>query len=219
LNFLLHRHVARRDLGSPVAAIGAMLPDVWRMADRRVRAQRGLGETDDLHRGIEHHLETDRWFHDAELFVAGEKRLHETLAVACPRTPKMVPLAHVVWEILLDGALVRREGDGFLEGLRRDLGGVAEAELERAADAHHFARVERTAEERDLFHARTRRILAEIARGPWILGYATSEGVLVSLSGVRTRLGLAPVDSSEIPALVAVLDGAAREADAALHAV
>src|SRR3954468_14876389 len=42
VNFLLHHHLAARDLGSPEAAVGAMLPDLWRMADRRVRAIRRL---------------------------------------------------------------------------------------------------------------------------------------------------------------------------------
>jgi len=35
VNFLLHHHLAFLELGRPEAAAGAMLPDVWRMADRR----------------------------------------------------------------------------------------------------------------------------------------------------------------------------------------
>ena len=40
MNFLLHRHLAARALASSEAGHGAMLPDLWRMADRRVRADR-----------------------------------------------------------------------------------------------------------------------------------------------------------------------------------
>src|SRR3954466_7384028 len=80
VNFLLHHHLAARDLGSPEAAVGSMLPDLWRMADRRVRAirrpdsdaeDRRVGE---VLAGIEHHLTADHWFHAAPVFLDGEER-------------------------------------------------------------------------------------------------------------------------------------------------
>src|SRR5262245_14457660 len=47
VNFVLHHHLAARDLGSPAAGAGAMLPDLWRMADRRVRAAAAISIEDD----------------------------------------------------------------------------------------------------------------------------------------------------------------------------
>lgn len=219
MNFLLHRHLARRDLGDARAGVGAMLPDAWRMADRRVRARRGVAHEGPLFDGIRHHLEADAWFHDAPVFAEGERALWGALARACPETPRMAPLAHVTWEILLDGALVRREGEALLGELRRDLAALPADELERSAEAHHFSLVERTPGERATFEARLARVLSEIARGPWILGYAEAEGVAVSVSGIRARLGLPPIRPGELPALLDVLAAFAERADAALGAV
>src|SRR5687768_1786649 len=64
MNFLLHRRLALDELGSRPAAVGAMLPDLWRMADRRVRAREEVSFSEaslsELERGVAHHLEADR---------------------------------------------------------------------------------------------------------------------------------------------------------------
>src|SRR5207245_669053 len=108
-----HRLVAERELASPPAGIGAMLPDLWRMIDRRVRPsldvvrpeRTGDAVLDALHGGVVHHLEADRWFHSHALFLEGERRVSARLRAACPATPRMGLFTHVAWELCLDGAL------------------------------------------------------------------------------------------------------------------
>ena len=84
MNFLLHHHLATRDLGAPAASVGAMLPDLWRMADRRVFAREvdGAGENATVREvlaGIDHHVEIDRWFHAAPVFKSGERATFDAL--------------------------------------------------------------------------------------------------------------------------------------------
>src|SRR5205085_1200656 len=124
MNFLLHRHLAARDLGSPSAAHGAMLPDLWRIVDRRVRATEAEPRRDaiagvragggdrlaEVMAGIAHHLEADRWFHASAVFSVGERATAARFREAGFFAPRMGLLGHVAWELLLDGALVRRLG-------------------------------------------------------------------------------------------------------------
>ena len=148
MNFLLHRHLAERDLGSPAAGIGAMLPDLWRMADRRVRPSRGVAaeaqdptELADVLAGIEHHLRVDRWFHTAEAFVEGERQMAAQFRQAGVDAPKFGMFAHVAWEMWLDGALVRRAGlSDVLAGLRSGFAPRGRFAPEHEQAAHWFHR-------------------------------------------------------------------------------
>src|SRR5262245_340267 len=117
MNFLLHHHTARAELGSAAGGVGAMLPDLWRMADRRVRPTASVTQTagpcdsddafEEIQRGIEHHVAVDRWFHRAEVFRDGERMTRERFLAASARAPRIGLFAHVGWEMCLDGALVR----------------------------------------------------------------------------------------------------------------
>jgi hypothetical protein len=225
LNFLLHRHLAERDLGSGVAGIGAMLPDLWRMADRRVRpaavddAAR-LGAPEVLARvldGIEHHVRSDRWFHGAAVFTAGERLTFEQMRDAGLSAPKIALFAHVTWELCLDGALIRREGlEGILDALRRGFGEVRGEPVDEAAARHHFDRFARTPEERQAFSHGMERLFTELALGPWVAGYQTGAGIARRIEGMRVRLGFARFAEDERPRLARVLDAIAPHADAAL---
>ncbi len=101
----MHRRLAADAFGSDVAGIGGMLPDLWRMADRRVRAtdiveQGSDGPLGDLMDGIAHHLSADRRFHKADVFIRGEARVGEVLkTLAAPRARLF---AHITWELCLD---------------------------------------------------------------------------------------------------------------------
>jgi hypothetical protein len=226
VNFLLHRFLAARDLGTPVAGIGAMLPDLWRMADRRVRAtpapiDRPVNVGPDLASilsGIEHHLQVDRWFHSASVFVRGERLTSDRMRESGVQAPKLGLFAHITWELCLDGALVRREGlEATLQALRDGFGDVSGPPADDAASLHHFDRVVRTADERREFDDTMRRLFAELSLGPWIAGYQTGGGVVRRIQGMRVRLGFDRFAEPDRERLGEVLDGLMPEADAALE--
>jgi hypothetical protein len=212
VNFLLHLHLAARDLGSPTAGAGAMLPDLWRMADRRVRAQAAPAPPPpgcppalrEVLAGIDHHLRVDRWFHGDAVFLDGEREAAALLREARLSAPRSVLFAHVLWELCLDGALIRREATSAVLGLARaGIAGLAGA-AGQAAEIHHFDRAQRSETERAMFAERMERILAELGRGPWIEGYRTAEGVAARIQGVRRGLGLAPMDEDDLRRLAGV---------------
>ena len=224
MNFLLHRHLAARDLGS-IAGTGAMLPDLWRMADRRVRPAPGpVGSTSGaelaaLLAGIDHHLRADRWFHAAPIFLEGERLTSDRLRASGLDAPKLGLFAHIAWELCLDGALLRREGLAPILVALRDGFQVISKAARDAASLHHFDRVPRTTAERAAFEAGMRRLLTEIARGPWVEGYQFGAGIAQRIEGMRLRLGLGRFDAVERARLGDVFETLAPDADAAIAAL
>lgn len=211
MNFLLHRHLAAEELGV-VAGVGAMLPDLWRMADRRLRARPGRGEgalglEAELSAGVEHHLAEDASFHRDPLFVEGERQLATAFRDARLTARRMGLLAHVAWELCLDGALLQMYGlDSALGGLRRGL------ELLEAENGEPLARLARRHATRDLathpdspLHRRLEHLLDELLASDWIPGYQHPEGIADRLLGVRRRLGLEPLDPAQYQRLVLTL--------------
>jgi len=226
VNFLLHRHLAEKHTESRAAGAGAMLPDLWRMADRRVRPRDSVavgaaleGRLAEVLVGIRHHVGIDRWFHGDRVFVEGERLVAARIREAGLAAKRMGLLAHVTWEMCLDGALLRKAGFAETRVALAEGFSAIEGELERAASLHHFDVLERTGEERAAFEARMKRLRAEIERGPWIEGYQWGEGIAVRLSGVRARLGLPPLDASDQARLGQTLDDVAREADGILEEI
>jgi hypothetical protein len=227
VNFLLHRHLAVRDLGEPLAGIGAMLPDLWRMADRRVRATRlaprpqaDPSELEAVLMGVQHHLDVDRWFHGAEVFAGGERLAAERIRATGLTTPKLALFGHIAWELCLDGALVRR--DGLQPTLRALNDGFAAADrgpARAAAARHHFDRHARTAMERETFDQGMRQLFREISRGPWIDGYQDGEGIAQRIDGLRRRLGFARLTLDERARFGDALQTLTPHADAALAAI
>jgi hypothetical protein len=220
VNFLLHHHLAFLDFGRPEAAAGAMLPDVWRMADRRARARSmepgadggGVGSVSD---GIAHHLAVDAWFHRAAVFRDGETATREALRRARD-APKMGLFAHVAWELCLDGALLRRIGSEIvLRDVRASLAAVRPDAHRRAADLHTAV----PPPDRPAFEVRVDRILDAIALGPWVAGYATAPGVVERLDGLRTRFGFAALSEADRDAVAWALEDLEHAADAGLDAI
>jgi hypothetical protein len=220
LNFLLHHHLALLDLGRPEAAAGAMLPDVWRMADRRARprgraaAPEG-GVVGSVCDGVAHHMAVDRWFHGAAVFTRGESRTRD--ALRCAReAPKMGLFAHVAWELCLDGALLRRLGtEAVLQAARASVEAVR-------PDAHVRAGVLHLAlppADNARFEARVERILDAIVQGPWVAGYATGPGVVERLEGIRARLGFAALSPADRQAVAGALEALRDEADRELDGI
>ncbi|MDI1435709.1 hypothetical protein [Polyangium sorediatum] len=226
MNFLLHRHLAEAHTGSRAVGAGAMLPDLWRMADRRVRPRHAVeaeeplgGRLAEVLVGIRHHVAADHWFHENRVFVEGEKLVATRMREAALGAKRMGLLAHVIWEMCLDGALLRRAGFEATRAALAEGFSAVEGDLGPAATMHHFSALERTAEERATFDARMKRLCAEVERGPWIEGYQYGEGIALRVSGVRARLGLPPLDAADHARLGQALDGVAREADAILEEI
>jgi hypothetical protein len=139
--------------------------------------------------------------------------------------PRLSLFGHIAWELCLDGALVRREGEALTDGIRDAVLDASSADagpsvIERAARAHHTARKgDATAQLPDGFAARMDRMVREVGRSPWIAGYARGAIVAERIEGIRTRLGLAPAEPAQRATLGALLDGAIDGAGAAVDEV
>lgn len=212
MNFLLHHHVAQSELGTDLGALGAMLPDVWRMADRRARARTPAAPAQTVHddglsAGVGHHLELDRWFHRTPFHDEGERAAQRALAQSGVTAPKLGLFAHVLWEMALDGALVRVRGlDSLRDVLRAGLHGGRSGLASTAARWGTLRAIPEGAD-RERFHRRVEHLLEEIARGPWIAGYAEPEGLCDRLSGVRSRFGLPPLVGDERHRVARAMEG------------
>ena len=202
-----------------------MLPDLWRMADRRVRpapvsaAERPADrdEVTALLAGIDHHVHADRWFHASNVLVEGERLTLARLRASHVNAPKVGLFAHVAWELLLDGALLRREGlEPTLHALRHGFAAASGEPADRAASLHHFDRAGRTPSERTAFDAGMGRLFTQIARGPWIAGYQQGGGIALRIEGVRVRLGFDRFSVADRGRLASVCDALGDHADAAL---
>lgn len=211
-----------------MAGLGAMLPDLWRMADRRMRARPRLAGdapdpvADELLKGVEHHLEVDAWFHDHPAFLDGERELTQRFRAAGVGATKMGLFAHIAWELCLDGALLRRVGaEEVLDGLRRSLEKTREPDpdghgaLDRVALRH---RPELAAPGRlDTFRERLDGLFERLAWGNWIPGYAHGPGIAARLGGVRRRVGLGAFEERDRALLGELfeeaLDGAENRLD------
>ena len=222
MNFILHRRLAERDLASAAAGIGAMLPDLWRMADRRMRAKtavRVVGAADDLRdvlAGVEHHLATDRWFHGHAAFHDGERETTRRLLVVAADVPKLALLGHAAWEMCLDGALLRREGlQPTLDALRAQMRALTLAPIYSAARYHrrpHLA----SPEAQSVFDASLGHLFERLLEGGWITGYTTGMGIARRIDGMRARYGLARLSPAVLADVADVFDAMAVHADRAL---
>jgi hypothetical protein len=215
MNFTLHFRLARRDLGAPAAAVGAMLPDLWRMAHRHVRPVPGAIDEGQSPRvtevmaGVAHHGRADAAFHTSASFREGERAM--TKALAAIGAPRLSLFGHIAWELCLDGALVRREGAALGSEVRDGIACAleltgGESAADAAARIHHAARKKEPLPVG--FEERVGRMLAELGRGRWIEGYARGEVVAERLDGIRGRLGFESLDAVKREALAAVLEEA-----------
>ena len=226
MNFLLHRHLAHEALGGLIEGAGAMLPDLWRMADRRVRtapadvARDLLGEGDAIARalihGIEHHLEADLWFHEAAVFVEGERATIAALRGAQVAAKKLTLFAHPLWEMILDGALVRRFGERVVRTATAEGFRLAVDAFRAAAHVHHFAHAEDGEAYKDEFERNLLGLTNALSTGPWIGAYASPEGLVRALAGMRRRFGLPPFTEEERDRLAAAIATLEPRADAAV---
>lgn len=197
------------------------------MADRRVRpafASRdawGALESDeppvrDVMRGIDHHLEVDLWFHEHDVFTAGERATAAALRNAGTSAKKLVLFAHPLWEMCLDGALVREIGAASVRDAVARSFTEGSAALQLAATAHHFFHVEGSVTYRDEFDANMSWLARELSSGPWIEGYARADGLTRGLAGMRRRVGLPPFNDGDRERITAEIATLEQLADATL---
>jgi hypothetical protein len=218
LNFLLHRHVALAATGHELAATGAMLPDLWRMVHRRLHApwRRLAGDPADeaearVISGLWHHRATDAWFHDHPAFTEGESAVKAAILGAGVTAARLPLLAHPIWEICLDGALVRREGAAALrQALAR---GFAAA---RGPTAAIEARLGLPEGEPDALRIRMERLETSLAGDPWVDAYQSGFGVACCIDRVRRGIGLGTMVADDLARLGVALDALAPRADEAL---
>ena len=214
MNFLLHRHLAARELASPVAGVGAMLPDLWRLADRRVRARRPHGGGE-LAAGIAHHLDVDRWFHDCAVFAEGERRLVRGLREAS-EAPKLGLFAHPAFEMCLDGALLARAPlELSAADLREDLAGVGVESACACAREHGASRFDDG--ETRAFCDNLTRLWSALGSPLFLVGYTSGDGLCTRLERMRGWFGLPLFAVDERARIAAVLHRALDEATGALN--
>lgn len=218
MNFVLHFELARRedregDLG---VALGATLPDLYRMVSRRMRARSSerldasiATELGALQRGVDHHLEADAWFHRTEVFIEGERALgRDFAAVGAHRLPLF---AHAAWEMCLDGAWLRCSGG---ERALEHLGAAIAAERARI---HQLALAHGAPIETEhAFTARLERLLDVVASGALPRGYAQAPGLAERVAGMRAAFGLPLPSEAQRAALEDALRHALERADEAL---
>jgi len=203
-----------------------MLPDLWRLAHRRIRARRGVlpphvaermdRPTRELQLGVAHHLDADRWFHGCAGFVDGERATAQAFRDARLKAPKLGMFAHMSWEMCLDGALLARgELSAQLAQLSADFELVGETAQRALADAHGASRL--AAAERQRFDAGMVRIRDGLSEGRWLSGYLSGAGICAVLMRMRSGFGFEPLSSAEQTQLALVLDARLRHAPGVLE--
>ncbi len=225
MNFLLHHEFALAELADdeerPAGAVGAMLPDLWRMADRRVRPRELDPPTIEAHpaalrmvlAGVEHHRAIDRWFHRSRVFTEGERALRGRFYAT--KSSKLLLFAHPAWEMCLDGALLRARGPSAVTADVAASLDRAEEALDAAVDLHHFGAAGATGD-RPRFESRMARIVSAARDGSLHDDYLSAEGIARRLAGMRLAFGLGAPGARELDAWTDALGEAVDEADQAL---
>jgi hypothetical protein len=181
-----------------------MLPDLWRLAHRRALPRRlpATLPAPRLREGLAHHAATDRWFHEAPALQEGEALLREIFASERLSAPKLSLFAHPLWELCLDGALVRSLGAA---SLRTWLAGAfEEAAVER--DPGQRALGDALGAEGATFLSRMEKIDRDLTRGPWLDAYTSGEGLAFCLDATRRRTGLPALPPGESRVLAGYLE-------------
>ncbi len=222
MNFLAHFHLAYEDTDDLAAALGAMLPDLWRMAARPARARRGLAfdaaRMTALARGIEHHFETDAWFHGEPGFASFESAVGDALSeVDDGRSRRLRLFAHIAAEMALDGALIRWRGPALRGSVRAAIDAHTGAAAD-AADLHHAERRRAAGVDPARFADRMTRLFDAIGSFSLPGGYAIPEGLAARLAGVRGSFGMV-AEPTDLARWAEAFDRVAPLADATLVAV
>jgi hypothetical protein len=115
MNFLAHTAVALASSDEPPFLLGAGLPDLASMARVRIDRSRLRGGVQE---GVRCHLRSDEVFHAHPEFRRGTAQMRSMLADGGLRPGAVRAVAHVGWELMLDGTLVRTPAEAaFRRGL------------------------------------------------------------------------------------------------------
>ncbi|MCC6527410.1 MAG: hypothetical protein IT373_32480 [Polyangiaceae bacterium] len=222
MNFLLHRHFASIELGSALAGVGAMLPDLFRLAGRKLRAPRPDAPSagpcgDEIGRGIGHHFETDRWFHVGRVFREGERETAALMRALPAPPPKLALFAHVIWEMCLDGAHLRRVGLGAVLAELRAAAPRLDPEVLAALAA--TTAPDATSDDHARVGQRVAELWERLLDGGWLEAYCSGEGRCFPLGGVRSLFGLPFFEPAERAVLARALERRLLAAEARLDAL
>ena len=194
MNVLGHTHVADRLRPDDAAhALGAVLPDLATIAGVRLRTPLRPPLQPAIADGVACHHAADATFHSLATFRTGVAALRRDLLAAGLPTGPARAVAHVGYELLLDGTLV---GTPTEHAYRRALVGAAEAT--DAISPVHRARWRAFV---DRITANARHALRYDDVG-WVADR------MVAILATRPRLRL---DTASVPVVTRVLD---RHADA-----
>jgi len=212
VNYLAHFHIATQlltpTLPLPEYVVGAALPDLLPLAERRVRlrpAQVASAETDTrfeaaLAAGVLAHLVTDAAFHKTAAFASAQAEVSRLLAEAAfvGMRIRRFFVAHVLTEIALDAAMLRAEL--FLADRFYDAFAAADFELTR-----HWTESVTQRPVPDLTF-----VLARFQKFQYLREYAGDGGVATGLSNVCRRAGQDTFDGENFGRLVGVVGKVVR---------
>ncbi len=140
--------------------------------------------------------------------MAGEREAIALLAHAKIEARHIRLFGHVMWELCLDGELVRRDGTRETLAELREGFEAAGTSVREAVEMHRKDRsgAATSPDERRIFDRDLDRICDGLARGPWVAGYASGEGIAERIGGVRVRLGLGALHAEDTRKLARVGD-------------
>lgn len=197
MNYFAH---AIRYLDRPWFAAGTAVPDWLSVADRGVRVRARLlepltptlesPEEREVAAGILQHLHDDQWFHGTPGFAISTARLSTAFRTLSsdPEFPASF-LGHVVMEMLLDVALIRRHPgvlDLYYDALDRVDGRVIQSVVNRAARN----RTENLA-----------RLVPLFVQERFLADYPDPERLLFRLNQVMRRVKLPGLPEGALPVL------------------
>lgn len=191
MNLVGHLIVAERLGAGPASQLGAMVPDLVRLAGLRTPA--ALPEP--LAAGVFIHHRTDDAFHQHRAFVAGSAKLRLRLMRAGLPSGAARAVAHAGWEMLLDGAIIANVGSTQWGDAMGEGGGVRAALSEPGATDWD-------------------RLVDAVGHDGWPARYADVDAVAERLLRVlahRPRLAVPPQGAAEVRRALA-------EAAPAVHA-
>jgi hypothetical protein len=209
MNYFAH---GRLFVDEPYFLAGTAVPDLLSVVDRRVRArsQRAAPLADDpdpriaaVAAGIVRHHADDKWFHETRAFGELNWRFTAMVRDALPPDDSLRPsfLGHILVELLLDDALIRRDPER-LEAYYRAVETVDPNIVEQAVNRIAARPTDRLAT-----------FLRHFCRERFLSDYADDGKLWYRLNQVMRRVGLAPLAEEFCRILPAAREQVAARAD------
>jgi len=203
VNFFGHAHLASLELKDPRFILGATLPDLMTMANRRLSA------IDDplIARGVDHHHDLDRRFHALPAFTALCSAALDELPRQGLGRGAARAVGHIGSELLLDGLLAAQSGavSTYRRALRAALDERLDAHVVTKAAARARPGAPQSEGDGDLGALLSRLATAPIPEAYSDPAFVTSR--LLRILAPRPRLAF---DPEFAPAVTAWLHGAQR---------